>query len=180
MSTNPTETNTQANDYLTNDCVIYSSWFRNQIWNGQFDYVIRRLKNHTDDLQNGNEFQNPIRNEIIFDKCEDQTYSNNIVIGVAALVMYHGRRMTLCDLKSMTYRVANCYRSIFSKELIETKIQELIHSNILQYSVESSVIHVSADSNENIKLSELINLSIPYLSKLKIKFLDHHLSRFKV
>ena len=124
------------------------------------------MKTHNDDLKNGNEFQKPIRNEIIFDKCEDQTYSNNIIIGVACLVMYHCRRMTLDDLKSMTFRVANCYRSIFSIELIQMKIHELIHSNILKYSDENtSIIHVPNESNENI--SELINLCIPYLSKLR-------------
>ena len=164
FSTNPTESNT--NDHLKSDSVIFSSWFRNQIWNGQFDYVIREVKNYNDDLKNGNEFTKPIRNEIIFDKCEDQTYSNNIIIGVACLVMYHCRQMTLDDLKSMTFRVANCYRSIFSIELIQMKIQELIHSNILKYSDENtSIVHVSNESNE--KISELINLCIPYLSKLK-------------
>ena len=80
--------------------------------------------------------------------------------------MYHCRQMTLDDLKSMTFRVANCYRSIFSIELIQMKIQELIHSNILKYSDENtSIVDVSNESNE--KISELINLCIPYLSKLK-------------
>ena len=151
---------------MKKNSVIFSSWFRNQIWNGQFDYVIREVKSHNDDLKNGNEFQKPIRNEIIFDKCEDQTYSNNIVIGVVSLVMYHCRQMTLDDLKSMTFRVANCYRSIFSIEIIQMKIQELIHSNILKYSDENiSIIYVPNESNE--KISELINMCIPYLSRLK-------------
>ena len=167
QSTYPFETNTEPKDSLRSNSIIYSSWFRNQIWNGQFDYVIRELKDYNDDLKNANAFQNPIRKDIIFDKSEDQTYSNNIVVGVVALVMYHCRQMTFDDLKSMTFRVVNCYRSIFSKELIEKKIQELLHSNILQYSKENSSIIVIANNSDDMKLSELLNLCIPYLSRLK-------------
>lgn len=168
-STNPTESHTTADDHLKMGSVIYSSWFRNQIWNSQFDYVIREVKSHNDDLKNGNEIENPIRNEIIFDKCEDQTYSNNIIVGVASLVMYHCRRMTLHDLKLITFRVANCYRSIFSHELIQMKIQELIRFNIIKHSHEdTSIIYVSNEFNESKKISELINLCIPYLSLVSL------------
>ena len=135
---------------------IYSSWFRNQVWKGQFDFVMRSV--NIDDLKNGNQKQ-PIRNELMFDKCEDQTYSNNNVVGVSALVMYHYREMNINELKAIIFRVANCYRNLFSIELIQIKIQELIHSNIIKYYDDKLKIY------KKDQLFDLIDLCIPFLSK---------------
>merc|ERR1712212_1203630 len=63
----------------------------------------------------------------------------------------------------MIFRVANCYRNLFSIEPIQIKIQELIHSNIIQYYDDDKL-----KINKSDQLSDLIELCIPFLSLISL------------
>ena len=96
---------------------------------------------------------------ISLDKAEGEEYPESIVSACVSVVIYHYHNIPYELLYKEVFRLANCYRNIFTKQCVINHIQFMVRKNILLLNEENKTYSIP----NQIILNRMTNASMPYL-----------------